>query len=381
MKDTLFLMARRMQWMPCVAGVIFLSVLAGCKRDEARVYHVPKEASPPAQPAPVTPPEAAQPDMGTPPPGAMDIPQLKYQVPEGWQEKPPSEMRVASFTALGPNGQSADVSVIPLPITGRDLELVNMWRSQVQLPATSDPDAVNQAKPVAIGAEQGRLFEFVSDQPMVGKSRQRILVAMLTNGPMSWFFKIVGEDAFVTLQKDKFLQFLKSVSFVENAPAQMASVPSTPSESVNANSIWTIPPGWQALPPSQFLLAEFSIPGVNGATAEVNVATMGGEGGGLLANVNRWRGQLGLAAISEKDLPQIAQSLDITDGKATLVDFSGVNVKTGAPTRLVGAIVALNGQTWFYKLMGNEQIVTQQKDAFTKFIQSANYANVRQPSD
>ena len=82
-------------------------------------------------------------------------------------------MRVASFSAPGPDGQSADVSVIPLPVVGRDLELVNMWRSRVQLPATTDPDAVNQAKPVAIGAEQGRLFEFVSDQPMMGKSRQR----------------------------------------------------------------------------------------------------------------------------------------------------------------------------------------------------------------
>ena len=30
--------------------------------------------------------------------------QLKYQLPAGWQEKPPAEMRVASFTAPGPNG-------------------------------------------------------------------------------------------------------------------------------------------------------------------------------------------------------------------------------------------------------------------------------------
>ena len=75
------------------------------------------------------------------------------------------------------------------------MELINMWRSQVQLPATSDPDAVKQAEPVAIGAEQGRLFEFVSEQPNIGNARQRILVAMLTRGTMSWFFKMTGEDA------------------------------------------------------------------------------------------------------------------------------------------------------------------------------------------
>jgi hypothetical protein len=203
-----------------VAGVILIAALAGCNRDEAKVYHVPEEASPPSQPAPDAASEAASPDMGPPPSAPMSPPQLHYQLPEGWQEKPPSEMRVASFTAPGPNGLAADVSVIPLPIVGRDLELINMWRSRVQLPATSDPDAVKQAEPVAIGAEQGRLFDFVSEEPMMGKTRQRIMVAMLTRGTMSWFFKMTGEDAFVASQKKKFLQFLKSVSFVEDAPAQ-----------------------------------------------------------------------------------------------------------------------------------------------------------------
>jgi len=366
---------KRVQWMHGVAGIMLISALTACSRDEAKVYHVPKEASPPSQPAPAPPPEAAAPEMGSPAPTPMSLPQLKYQLPEGWQEKPPSEMRVASFAAPGPKGQSADVSVIPLPIAGRDLELVNMWRSQVQLPATSDPDAAKQAVPVAIGAEQGRLFEFASEQPIIGKSRQRMLVAMLTRGPLSWFFKISGEDALVTSQKEKFLQFLKSVSFAETAPAQISAVPETQNE--NPNSIWTIPSSWQPMPPSQFLLAEFSIPGANGAKAEVNVAEMGGEGGGLLANVNRWRKQLGLGVVGENDLTQLAQSLDVSGGKATLVDFTGVDAKTGAQTRLVAVIVAQNDRTWFYKLMGDGQIVAQQKNAFTKFIQSANYANAR----
>jgi hypothetical protein len=371
---------QRVRWIHCAAGLVLISSLAGCNRDEARVYHVAKDDSSPAQPAPAaapdtTTPMAATPDMSAPPPDAMAVPQLKYQLPAGWQEKPPSEMRVASFTALGANGQSADISAIPLPIVGRDLELVNMWRSQVQLPATSDPDAVNRAEPVAIGVEQGRLFEFVSEQPMAGKSRQRIMVATLTRGAMSWFFKMAGDDAFVTSQKKKFLQLLKSVSFAENAPAPIQTAPTTQAE--NNPSIWAVPSDWQPLPPSQFLLAEFSIPGVNGAKAEVNVAEMDGEGGGLLANVNRWRGQLGLGAIGEADLSQLAQSLDVTDGKATLVDLAGVDAKTGAPTQLVGVIVAQNGQTWFYKLMGDKPIVAREKDAFTKFIQSANYANAR----
>jgi hypothetical protein len=373
---------QRVWWVQGITGVVLISVLAGCSRDEAKVYHVPKDSTPPSQPTSAAAPETATPDMSSPPPApAMSLPQLQYQLPEGWQEKQPSEMRVASFTAPGPNGKSADVSVIPMPIIGRDMELVNMWRSQVHLPATTDPDAVKQAEPVTIGGEDGRLFSFVSEQPMIGNSPQRMMVAVSTRGAMSWFFKITGEDAVVASQKGKFIQFLKSVSFAEGAPApaQMAAVPASPSASgnVNAPSIWTVPSGWQSVPPSQFLLVEFSVPGANGTKAEVNVATMGGTGGGLLPNVNRWRGQLGLNAASESDLAQLAQSLDVPGGKATLVDFDGVNAKTGTPTRLVAVIVSQNDQTWFYKLMGDKQIVAKQKDAFTKFIQSANYANAR----
>jgi len=35
----------------------------------------------------------------------------------------------------------------------------------------------------------------------------------------------------------------------------------------------------------------------------------------------------------------------------------------------------MGDQTWFYKLMGDEKIVAREKDAFTKFVQTARYAN------
>ena len=355
------------QWMHCAAGIILISVLAGCKRDEVKVYNVPKEASAPPQPSP-----AVASDVSSPAPAAMPLPQLTYRLPESWQNKAPSEMRVASFAALGPNGQSADVSVIPLPIVGRDLELVNMWRSQVQLAPTSEPNAVNQAEPVTIGVEQGRLFDFVSEQPMIGKARQRILVALFTRGPMSWFFKMTGEDAFVTSQKGNFLQFLKSISFTETPTPQSGGPPPIPSESTH--SIWTVPSDWQSLPPSEFLVAKFLIQ--NGAAkAEVNVSEFAGEAGGPLANVNRWRGQLGLNPLkSELELSQLFPAIDLpSGGQLTLVDLTGADSKTGKPARLVGAIVPQSGQTWFYKLMGDAKVVESQKDAFTQFVQSAKY--------
>ena len=56
-----------------------------------------------------------------------------------------------------------------------------------------------------------------------------------------------------------------------------------------------------------------------------------------------------------------------------LVDMSGTDARTGQKLRLVGAIVPQASQTWFYKLMGSTAVVEAQKNAFTKFVQTAKY--------
>jgi hypothetical protein len=138
---------------------------------------------------------------------------------------------------------------------------------------------------------------------------------------------------------------------------------------------WTVPAGWQEVPASQFLLAEYSIAGANGVKAEVNVAQLSGNGGGLLSNVNRWRGQIGLDPVDENDLTKVTTTMDVTGGQATFTDMTGTDAQTGQPTRLVAAIVPMGDQSWFYKLMGDEKIVAREKDAFTKFVQTARYSN------
>jgi hypothetical protein len=350
--------------------LILLAVAAGgCGRNDVKVYQVAKDNGSAETPAP---------SPTLPPPVQSDNsqsgqPQMQFALPPGWQQVPPSEMRVASFTVTNTSGPSADVGIIPLPAAGQnELALVNMWRDEVQLPATNNPESAD----IPVAGDTGKLFEFVSALPLLdGKYHQRILVAMVTRGPTSWFFKMTGEDAFVTSQKDVFLQFLQSVSFGETAPAPVAAGPATPDQ--NANSVWTVPAGWQSLPPSQFLLAQFLIQ-ADGARAEVNVSELAGEGGGLLANVNRWRGQLGLPPVAqEEDFSKMVDSLTVPGGQAEVVDMTGTNSKTGQPARLVGVVLPQSGQTWFYKLMGDPQLVAAQKDTFIKFIQSARYPDVR----
>jgi hypothetical protein len=201
----------------------------------------------------------------------------------------------------------------------------------------------------------------------------------------AWFFKMTGDADLVEKQKPAFVSFLQSLQFgAPAAPATMdlsqlpPSHPPLPGMDTGGAATppaadkpaWTVPDGWQDGPSSPFLVAKYVIVGDAGAQADVNISSAdSGNDGGLAANVNRWRGQLGLPAITDISTAPV----DVPGGQADLVDFSGTDARTGKPARLVGVIVPQGAQTWFYKLMGDPDVVARQRDAFTRFIQSAKY--------
>jgi hypothetical protein len=361
--------------------MILVLVIAGCGRGEIKVQQVPKDADQAgANPmmAPQTPanPHAGM-DMGM---GAASAqPQMKWKLPSGWKEKELSQMRVGSFEA-GKEGQAADVSIVPLQMpSGPKMELdnYNLWRQSIEL---APVDKV-ESQPVAIGSEQGKLYD-VSDS----KSPKRILAAVLEKGGTTWYFKMNGDDAVVKEQKPAFLDFLKSISFESAAapvtaaanphagmsmPAMGAAdaAPAAAPEKPAASGA-PVPAGWKEVAATTFLAAKYAIQGAGDAKAEMTVST--GIGGGVFSNVNRWRGQLGLAPMSESDFSKTAKPIETPTGKGTLVEMDGTDAKTGKKARLVGVIVPESG-TWFYKLMGDPEVVAQQKDVFTKFIQTAKF--------
>jgi hypothetical protein len=367
------------------AALLFAGLFTGCNRDsQIRVYRLAKDNStPPAQGA------AASEAMPSQANSATGQGRLSWTLPAGWEEKPAGQMRVASFTVSGQDGQTADVSVIPMGSGPTETDLVNMWRQQMRLPAVESAAAAAEAQPVTIGSDQGQLFDIASQEPILdGKSRARILVAMVTRGPTSWFFKMTGEAAFVAGQRPAFEQFLKSVTLPSGMVAEAGVEPmqfdnphrflsTNAKESPSENSekpIWIAPPDWREVPPSQFLLAKFEV-GAPEDQTDVSVSMFGGTGGGVLANVNRWRRQLGLEPVDESGLAKLTSSVETDGGTAVFVDLKGTNAKTGSVERMVAAIVPQGGQTWFYKLAGNESTVEKEKETFRKFVQTVKYRN------
>jgi hypothetical protein len=358
----------------CGATLAVGFALAGCNRDQVKVQEVPKEAdpAPPQVAEAATPAMPANPHAGMDMSGGMTQPPLKWTLPDGWQQKAAGQMEVGSFTATDKSGHTADVSIIPLPTGGSEMELTiyNMWRSELQLPAVQKADS----EPVTVGSAQGKLFQVGDD-----KSAGQLVVAVLEKDGFSWYFKMTGVPAAVAAQKPAFFDFLKSISFetapataVANPHAGMAADPMSPAEAAPVSTPG-LPDGWKEIPNPPMLLAKYVIQGPGTARAEVNISQPG-TGGGLLMNVNRWRNQLSLPPFSQDDLSKQTQTIDWPGGKATVVDFSGTD-KTGQSARLIGIIVPHMDQMLYYKLMGDPQIVEQQKNTFTKFIQTAKFSN------
>jgi len=371
-----------------LAVALIVVAATGCGRDEVRVYKVDSSdaASAPSPALAAAPMPANMPD-GLPVPDNSGQPKLIYTLPAGWKEKALTQLRVASFEVLE-NGKTADVSVIPLSgAAGGDAANVNRWRGQIGQPPLDDAGLQKLVETIEIASQPGQLYDIAGTSPGSGDAL-RILGGILHVDDTTWYFKMMGDADLVQKQKAAFIAFLKTASFDKAAaptamdlsqlppshpPITAMDSPSTaPAAAAEGKPTWIVPADWKEGQLAQFLVAKFVISGSGDAVAAVNVSQLSGDGGGLLPNLNRWRAQLGLPPVSEADLAKLPK-FDASGVKATVADFTGTDTRSGKPARLVGVVLPLNGQTWFYKLMGDAAIVGQQKDAFLKFVQTAKY--------
>ena len=342
----------------------------GCGQAGAQVYQIPKE------PSATTPHDHPTVVDGSAP---VQTP-LQWTLPAGWQEAARGEMRLASFSVKGENGQTADVSIIALPgMAGGDVNNVNRWRGQVGLSPVAAEDLAKFAESVDVGGSAGNLF----DQAGMAASGDatRVLAIILHKPDAAWFFKMTGDDALVAKEKPVFIEFLKSLKFAVGTNSQPglpsghppigAAIPMTTTETPSAGKPhWEIPTNWAEEPPTQMLLAKFSAN--DGDTkADITVSSFPGDVGGLLANVNRWRRQANLPAIDEAQLPDAVKRISVRSEVGVLVELENPDGKSAS---LIGVAVPHNGQTWFFKMFGNPKLVAREKDSFLKFVQ-----NVRLP--
>jgi hypothetical protein len=145
---------------------------------------------------------------------------------------------------------------------------------------------------------------------------------------------------------------------------------------------WTAPATWKAEAARPMRAATYTIPLAAGdqGTAECVVNYFGpGQGGGVDANIDRWRGQV----LGADGKPAATAKIDKRSGRGvpiTVIDTAGTYTGMGGPMmggskpaagyRLIGAIVEGPDGSVFFKLTGPAKTIAAQQKNFEQLLAS-----------
>jgi hypothetical protein len=131
---------------------------------------------------------------------------------------------------------------------------------------------------------------------------------------------------------------------------------------------WTLPTGWTESAGGQMRYATLKPP-VAGRV-DASVVVLPGPAGGELANVNRWRNQIGLPPIDDATLARARKVVKTKAGPLHVYDFTS----DGDPrNRVVAGLTSAKGDTWFVKLNGDAAAVAAARADFLELLGSLRF--------
>jgi len=129
---------------------------------------------------------------------------------------------------------------------------------------------------------------------------------------------------------------------------------------------WKTPDGWQEQSSNAMRVGSFLIKDAKGQ-ADVSIVPLSGDAGGDLANVNRWRGQIGLPMQTADAFAKASTVRAFGGHKMLWVDFAN------GGKRISAAIYKEGETSWFFKMMGDEPVVEKSQKAFEKLLNSTDF--------
>jgi hypothetical protein len=261
---------------------------------------------------------------------------LTWKLPEGWTERPETGMRMATFVA--PEAPQLDISLTALPMLANDktdyvLQNVLRWRAQMKLPPISAIDLPESTEQFRVGQLQVTWVDlrghFEGSGPMARSGG---------GGP---------------------------------APPQT----SADAEQIVAVPEFEAPEGWQPGRMTSMRRAAFVV-SEGEQQVEITLIDLAAAAGDVLANVNRWRDQVGLKPLTLQELPAHVEQIQVDGHLSNFVELVGT-AADGTPTTILGAIVPASGaildRVWFVKLTGSTRLAEREKERFLEFVRSLKF--------
>ena len=316
--------------------------------------------------------------MGSVP--AASSPKVTYDVPEGWTERPTTSMRAANFQVGDDPRAECYLTVLPGDAGGLAAN-VNRWREQIGQPPLSNTELDELMRFDFFGGRAVGI-DVVGTWAGMGGTESlenwRMVGLLLVQPTGSKFLKMTGPADLLEEHLENFQVLAQSFQETKGAPRfapqTMGSGPlpnvEAPPPGVASGLSWVAPAGWKVAAPKPFRAANY-LAGDGGV--ECYITVLPGEAGGVLANINRWRNQMGVGPLAPAAL-DVLEKVPMLHGQAHFVELEGsftdMSGLVQPSSMMLGALGTLPGRSVYVKMIGPTQAVKAQKAAFKEFCAS-----------
>ena len=130
---------------------------------------------------------------------------------------------------------------------------------------------------------------------------------------------------------------------------------------------WNTPETWRVADERAMRLATL-VP-ENAPNTECVISVLAGDAGGVGANINRWRGQIGLGPLSEIEIAELPR-WEILGRDAVYLDAVGESETEADAPVFLGLICPVPGHTLFVRMSGPQAEVAPERERFRQLCLS-----------
>ena len=149
--------------------------------------------------------------------------------------------------------------------------------------------------------------------------------------------------------------------------SQQVPIPARPQGS--AALAWSLPDGWSEEAGSGMRIA--TLRPAMFPSVEVTIIALEGPAGGELANVNRWRDQIGLPRVEANALGSTRTRVASQAGEVIVHELLGPN----GTEVITGIVSSPDSHTWFLKLAGDSQSLSAVRNNFLRWMRTLRFGN------
>ena len=303
--------------------------------------------------------------------GEQELPFL-WDVPEGWTEAETSQFRQVNMVPAGNELAECYLSILP-GTAGGVVANINRWRSQMSLEDLSPEEVAALPKMMLLGREATLVdlkgaYKGMGDMALEGWA---FLGCVLEAQGVMVFVKMTGPAEVIEAERGGFESFCQSLRpmpstgvVVDNSGGDLP-----PAEGGAEDFAFVLPEGWTDAGARSMRAVNLAL----GSEGQCYVIELGGDAGGLLPNINRWRGEVGLDPIDEVGMAQL-QRVPVLGTEVPLFEgvgsYQGMGGPEGEDMMVLGVCVIRDTTSLFVKLVAPASEAAAERTNFLAFLAS-----------